>query len=80
MLTLTDITIPTPAPYDADEPLKQLENLCYVVLQVLQKFQAAETDVDAVTAIKDLQYSGLVAKFGNVEFWLHSKAGGLRTR
>jgi len=40
-VTLGGVTIPTPAPYDDKKPTKQLENLCYVLLQVVQSVQSA---------------------------------------
>jgi hypothetical protein len=38
---LTQLTIPTPQPYDAKDPTRQLENLCYVALQMLSFAKAA---------------------------------------
>jgi hypothetical protein len=51
-MTLSGVTFPTPAPYDEKDPTKQLENLCYVMIQVLQSFQSAGFkfgDIDKAT-------------------------------
>jgi hypothetical protein len=51
-LTLSGVAFPTPAPYDSKDPTKQLENLCYVLLQVLQAVQGAGFkfgDIDKAT-------------------------------
>jgi len=34
-ILLSQLTIPTPEPYQKNEPTKQLENVCYVLLQML---------------------------------------------
>jgi hypothetical protein len=34
-IALNQLTIPTPEPYSKNEPSKQLENVCYVLLQIL---------------------------------------------
>lgn len=77
MIDLTGITIPTPTPYSATDPQQQRENLCYVLLQVLQKFQAAETDVDVVTALKDLQFENITFTFGNLKVVFDGKTASL---
>jgi hypothetical protein len=67
-MTLSGVTFPTPAPYDSKDPNKQRENLCYVLLQVLQSFQSAgfkfgdvdkatKDGVDIKTAITNLSLS-----------------------
>jgi pyruvate/oxaloacetate carboxyltransferase len=67
-MTLSGVTIPTPAPYDAKDSTKQLENLCYVLLQVVQVVQGAgfkfgdvdkatKDGVDIKTAITNLSLS-----------------------
>ena len=40
-INLDDVTIPTPAAYAADNPAMQMENLCYVILQILTSMKAA---------------------------------------
>jgi len=66
--TLSGVTIPTPAPYYDKDPTKQLENLCYVLLQVAQvvkgaafKFgdvdKATKDGTDVKTAIENLNLS-----------------------
>jgi len=50
--TLSAITIPTPVPYDEKDPTRQIENLAYVLLQVVQTVQGAGFkfgDVDKAT-------------------------------
>ena len=56
-IDLSTITIPTPEPYQKNEPDQQRENLAFVVLQVIEtiKQQNPIFDVDIVQAIKDLQ-------------------------
>ena len=44
-ITLTDITIPVPAAYSADDPLKNIGDLCYVALQILTVAKAASVKV-----------------------------------
>lgn len=39
---LTQVTVPTPQPYDANDPTRQVENLCYVALQLLALAKDAE--------------------------------------
>jgi hypothetical protein len=51
-MTLSGVTFPAPAPYNDKDPTKQLENLCYVLLQVLHIAQGAGFkfgDVDKLT-------------------------------
>lgn len=45
MISLSDITIPEPHPYDAQDPQKQRENLAYVALQILTAAKA-NGDID----------------------------------
>lgn len=40
MISLETTTIPTPQPYDAAAPHQQVENLCYVLLQILDQAKA----------------------------------------
>lgn len=58
-ITLTGVTIPTPAPYYDKDPLKQQENLAYVQLQICQQLQAASfriPDAQEVTRlVQELQ-------------------------
>jgi hypothetical protein len=60
-IALNQLTIPTPEPYSKNEPSKQLENLCYVFLQILvigkangvilddQRLPAIKTAIDGIT-------------------------------
>ena len=41
-IDLSTVTVPTPAPYDADDPLKNLGDLAYVILQILTVAKAAD--------------------------------------
>ena len=74
-MTLTDITIPTPAAYDSADPHKQRENLCYVFLQLLTKMQTAGTDIDLVGAVSALQFNGESLDFGDVRLTLSNRSG-----
>lgn len=51
---LSQLTIPTPEPYLKGEPSRQLENLCYVLLQmlVLAKANGVVFDDQHLPAIK----------------------------
>jgi hypothetical protein len=45
MVSLTTITIPTPQPYDSKDSQRQIENLCYVLLQIFSQAKATgDTD------------------------------------
>lgn len=62
-IPLTNITIPTPAAYDAVDPTKQQENFYYVLNQILTAAKTAEESIDvnqsALTdAVADLTFSG----------------------
>lgn len=76
-MTLENITIPTPAPYDSDDPLQQTENLCYVILQVLQKIQTAQLDIDVVDAIKALSFNGQEVDFGTFRVRFDGKTASI---
>lgn len=65
-MTLANITIPTPEPYNSDDPLKQHENLCYAILQLLQELQTNNIDIDIVKALRDLQFNGLTVDVPNL--------------
>lgn len=62
-IPLTNITIPTPAAYDAADPTKQQENFYYVLNQILTTAKTAGESIDvnqaALTeAVGDLSFSG----------------------
>ncbi len=70
-IPLTNITIPTPQPYDKQSPTRQQEDYYYVWLQIMQTAKAAGESVtlnpstslnvdlaELVTAIKDLACTG----------------------
>lgn len=44
MVNLSRITIPTPQPYSPQAPCQQLENACYVLLQILTLAKADKDD------------------------------------
>jgi hypothetical protein len=53
-IAFSSLTIPTPEPYSKNEPSKQLENLCYVLLQMLAlgKTNGVVLDDQRLPAIK----------------------------
>jgi hypothetical protein len=72
------LTIPTPEPYDAAHPTRQLENLCFVALQFLwQAKQAAWTESDAVSSGGGAETSDLVAKMGEMKTSLDAFASAV---
>lgn len=101
-ITFASLTIPTPQPYDNKDTQRQLENVCYVVLQMCQQAKTAGVVIDdqrlaaiatainglslsvppadlqgVEQAIKDLQYNGVTAKFGNLLLYFSGKATSL---
>ena len=56
-IDLSTVTVPTPAPYDADDPLKNLGDLAYVILQILTVAKAADVKLggsgDLMETIED---------------------------
>lgn len=46
VMHLSQLTIPTPEPYDKQAAQKQIENLCYVLLQLLVLGKAAGVVID----------------------------------
>ena len=58
-INLSEVTIPTPAAYDSEDPFKQQENLAYVKLQILTLLKTAGGKVadsnDLVEAVNALQ-------------------------
>jgi hypothetical protein len=73
---LSAVTIPTPEPYDKKDPQKQLENLSYVLLQIISTAKLAgftfndaqgglSVDVSGLEgAIRDLKYNEQVLDLG----------------
>ena len=54
-INLSGLTIPTLAPFDADNPTKQMENLAYVKLQIYELMKAAEfVQSDTAKSIEDV--------------------------
>jgi hypothetical protein len=75
MAALTTVTIPTPEPYDASNPDKQRENLCYVVLQILL---AAKTNNESVSLDTDaLTFNGQVLDLGFLRVTMDGKVTSL---
>jgi hypothetical protein len=65
------LTVPTPTPYSAEEPLKNVSDLCYVGLQILTqlKANAVQWEVslsDIKDALRLLSYSGKLLELGNL--------------
>ena len=64
-LDLSTITIPTPEAFDEDNPTQEMENLCYVILQVLAKAKSQgivfddQQFPDLISAIYDFSSSVL---------------------
>jgi hypothetical protein len=62
-INFTTLTIPTPEPYYNKDPQKQLENLCYVLLQLCQLAKNAgvslnDQDLPNIkTAIQNLSFT-----------------------
>lgn len=54
-ITFTDLVIPTPTPYSAEDPMKNWGDLCYVLLQIANqaKAQGVVFDDQVVKDIKD---------------------------
>ena len=56
-IDLSTVTVPTPAPYDADDPLKNLGDLAYVILQILTVAKADDVKLggsgDLMETIED---------------------------
>lgn len=70
-IPLTTITIPTPEPYQKQDPTRNQENLAYVQMQIYAALKAAGETVsmnpstaltvdltDLIQAVKDLQFNG----------------------
>lgn len=59
-IDFSTLTIDPPAPYTKQDPTAQLENLCYVALQVLQQFKAAGAtlDIDLAPVVGELAFTG----------------------
>jgi hypothetical protein len=83
---LSAVTIPTPQPYDDKEPTQQLENLSYVLLQIIEQAKASgftfndaqvtlTVDVSGVeSAIRDLKYNSETLDLGPIRIHLTGKA------
>jgi hypothetical protein len=84
--TLSAVTIPTPEPYDDKDPQRQLENLAFVLLQMIQQAKTAGfvfSDVaanaggvdltDITQAVNDLKYNGEVIDLGPIQIHLTGK-------
>lgn len=88
---LTAVTIPTPQPYDDKDPQRQIENLSYVVLQILSQAKLAgftfndaqvslTVDVSGIeSAIRDLKYNGEIIDLGPIKLYLTGKTISLLT-
>jgi hypothetical protein len=74
MLYLDTIDIPTPTPYDRDDPLKQTENLSYVLLQILAAAKTAAIDLDIIDAVKSLQFNQINIDLGDVKITMTGKS------
>jgi hypothetical protein len=86
---LTPVTIPTPQPYDDKDPTRQLENLSYVLLQMLDQAKTAgftfsdaqaelSVDVSGIeAAIQDLKYNSQVIDLGPIKIFLTGKTVSL---
>lgn len=69
-----DLTIPTPAAYDPENPTKQQENLAYVQLQIyalkqaagFQETESAGTDPALLDAIRALAFQDTAIELGDV--------------
>lgn len=85
---LTAITIPTPAPYNDDAPFQQLENLAYVLLQIIQAGKTANENVslnlslscdltELIAAIQDLRFNGQEIDFGTFRIRFDGKTASI---
>lgn len=82
---LSQVTIPTPQPYDNKDANKQRENLCYVLLQVVSQakqagFTLTDTQVSLTVdvtgiedALRDLKYNSEVLDLGPIKIYLTGK-------
>ena len=82
---LSQVTIPTPQPYNNKENNQQRENLCYVLLQAIGQakqagFTFADTqasltiDVSGIeSALRDLKYNSEVLDLGPIKIYLTGK-------
>lgn len=70
MLDISPISIPTPEPYDDQNPERQRENLAFVALQIIQLLHAQQPVLsvgdDLVQAVRDLQFSTAHIKIGEL--------------
>ena len=66
---LTQVTIPTPQPYDDKDENRQRENLCYVALQMLsQAKQAGFVFQDSQTAVMNVNLEGVETKLDELKW------------
>jgi len=93
IVDLTQLTIPTPEPFDKTQPERQRENLAYVGMQILSLFKQAGVtisskivdgsmtiDVDGLTqAVNDLQFQGIILDSNGTQIYLTRKSGGTIT-
>jgi hypothetical protein len=79
---LTNLTVPTPTPYSAEDPLKNLGDLCYVLLQIAQQAQQAQFEIsdqgaanllEIKSAVDALAYNGQVLDMGDLKLILTGK-------
>lgn len=90
MPALTNITIPTPQPYDKNDSNRQRENYYYVMLQLLgvaktngetvsfNPSSSLSVDVDAIVqALQDLQYNGEIIDLGELRIRLEGRVKSL---
>lgn len=89
-IPLTNITIPTPEPFDKQAATRNQENYYYVYLQLLQAAKTAgesvtfnpstalSMDLSAVVqALHDLQFNGQIFDFGGLRLKFEGKASGI---
>lgn len=66
---LTQLTIPTPQPYDDKDPTQQLENLCYVALQLLGLAKSAGFVVrENQATVLDVSLAGVETKLDELKW------------
>ncbi len=66
---LTQLTIPTPQPYNDKKPTQQLENLCYVALQMIaQAKQAGFVIRENQATVLDVNLTGVETKLEELKW------------
>jgi hypothetical protein len=86
LVDLSQLTIPTPEPFDKSQPERQRENLAYVAMQVLDLFKQAGVQISSrgldgsiSQGLLDLQYEGVVLDLGPIKVIKTHKTGGVLT-